>query len=86
MTFSPVKIAQPPVCDKCGKTVWTPTAPPNAPAAAFCQCEDGDRLIDNVLANIALRISWAKVQSVNHGDRTEFLEEMRRLAREVKNG
>jgi hypothetical protein len=43
---------------------------------------NGERLasVDDVLSLIAAKIHWDKVQSVAHGDRTEFLEEMRRLA------
>ena len=36
--------------------------------------------LDKILAGIALRIRWDEVQSVQHGDRTPFLDAMRRLA------
>jgi hypothetical protein len=35
--------------------------------------------LDEALHLIALRIHWDKVQSVAHGDRSEFLKEMRRI-------
>lgn len=43
------------------------------PAAAFGG-------LDEALKTIALKINWDKVRSVQHGDRSEFLQEMRRLS------